>query len=211
MYAQLPNQLTMLRLALSACFFVLLNQYRYPVAGGDPHSGLLWTSIILFLLAVFTDWLDGYLARRWNVESRFGRIMDPVVDKVLIMGSFIYLAGPRFVIPEQAAEGGFYNMASGVYPWMSVVIIARELLVTAIRSEIETSGGAFGANLWGKLKMIIQSIMVPMVLLLIWLDPRHNPWAGHLRDVLVYFTVIVTIASGVPYITGARRSMKRAK
>jgi phosphatidylglycerophosphate synthase len=207
MYKQLPNQLTLARLVLAAVFFLALNQYRY-VGASNPHTFIIWTSMVLFGLAALTDWLDGYLARKWHVESRFGRIMDPVCDKVLIMGSFIYLAGPRFVIPEAAAELQFFNMITGVYPWMVVVVLARELLVTAIRGELEAEGVKFGANLWGKLKMILQSVMVPTVLLLIWCDPIAHPWLGWFRDFIVYLTVVVTIASGVPYVTAAIRSTK---
>ena len=205
----LPNQLTLLRLVLAAVFFVVLNQYRYrgPAA---PQTLILWASIFIFVLAALTDWLDGYLARRWQAESRFGRIMDPFCDKVLVIGALIYLAGPRFVIPAKAAAGDFFNMVSGVYPWMVAVILARELLVTGIRGELESLGVSFGAGLAGKLKMILQSIVVPVVLLLIWIGPEEHPWAAWIRDVLVYLTVVVTVASGLPYVLSARRHMRQA-
>jgi len=205
-YRQLPNQLTMLRLVLAAVFFVLLNCYRY---GAESPTWLIPVAIVIFILAAITDSLDGYLARRWNVESKFGRIMDPFCDKVLVIGAFVYLAGPRFVIPGAIVEPdiSFLSMASGVYPWMVAVILSRELLVTAIRGELESEGVKFGANVFGKLKMILQSIVIPVVLLIVWLDPRTDPWqwTAWVRDILVYLTVIVTVISGLPYITGAAR------
>ena len=208
-YRQLPNQLTMLRLVLAAVFFVMLNCYRY---GAASPVWLLPVAIVIFILAAITDSLDGYLARRWHVESKFGRIMDPFCDKVLVIGAFVYLAGPRFVIPGAIGETdiSFLSMASGVYPWMVAVILSRELLVTAIRGELEGEGVKFGANVWGKLKMILQSIVIPIVLLIVWLDPRSDPWqwTAWVRDILVYLTVIVTVVSGLPYITGAARASR---
>ncbi len=204
MYRQIPNQLTLLRLVLAAVFFVVLNQYRYPVA----PAWLLLVAIAIFILAAVTDALDGYLARRWQVESTFGRIMDPFCDKVLVIGAFIYLAGPRFVITP-GPEDVHVTMVSGVYPWMVAIILARELLVTSVRGELESKGVEFAASLSGKLKMILQSVAIPVVLLIVWLDPRqHEPWLAWVRDVLVYATVFVTLISGLPYIQRAAAALK---
>ena len=204
MYRQIPNQLTLLRLVLAAVFFVVLNQYRYPVA----PAWLLLLAIAIFILAAVTDALDGYLARRWQVESTFGRIMDPFCDKVLVIGAFIYLAGPRFVIAP-GPEDVHVTMVSGVYPWMVAIILARELLVTSVRGELESKGVEFAASLSGKLKMILQSVAIPVVLLIVWLDPRqHEPWLAWVRDVLVYATVFVTLISGLPYIQRAAAALK---
>ena len=210
MYRQLPNALTVFRLLLAAVFFLVLNQYRYDLPPGEPHTVIIFLSIGLFILAAATDWLDGYLARKWKVESQFGRIMDPFCDKILVIGAFIFLAGPRFVIPEKEPHPFFsLNMATGVYPWMVVVILARELLVTAIRSEIESGGAKFGANIAGKAKLVLQAVAIPVLLFILWLDPVERPWLGWVRDVLVYVTIIATILSGIPYVTSARRMMRR--
>lgn len=208
MHRNLPNILTLLRLVLAAVFFVVLNQYRYGWPEGDRHTVVIFASIAVFILAAVTDWLDGYLARRWKAESRFGRIMDPFCDKVLVIGAFMFLAGPRFIIPDKPPDPLLsLNMITGVYPWMVVVILARELLVTGIRGEMEGQGSQFGANLFGKLKMILQSTAIPVVLLVVWLDPQQHRWAAITRDVLVYTTVAVTVLSGWPYILAAKRSM----
>ena len=203
----IPNQLTLLRLVLAAAFFVILNQYRYP----DTHTWVLWAAIVTFILASLTDLLDGYLARRWQVESTFGRIMDPFCDKVLVLGAFIYLAGPRFVISTDGVLPVPFVMISGVYPWMVVVILARELLVTGIRGEMEGQGLKFGANIWGKLKATFQFIVIPIVLIIVWFDPHGNPqvgWMIHVRDGLIYTTVIVTVISGLPYVTAAAAALR---
>lgn len=215
-YRQLPNQLTLLRLVLAAVFFVLLNCYRY---GAASPMWLLPVAIVVFIAAAITDTLDGYLARKWHVESKFGRIMDPFCDKVLVIGAFVYLAGPRFVIPDAIGVNNidFFSMVTGVYPWMVAVILSRELLVTAIRGELEGEGVKFGANVFGKLKMILQSVVIPIVLAIVWLaeiDPGSPGGVGNLlywvRDVLVYVTVLVTVVSGLPYITGAVKATREA-
>ncbi len=165
------------------------------------------------VLAALTDLLDGYLARRWKVESTFGRIMDPFCDKVLIIGAFIYLAGPRFVDPAAVEAQSYFTMASGVYPWMVAIILARALLVTSIRGELESTGVKFGANVFGKLKMILQSVAIPLVLAIVMLiDGRDGPgWAAWTRDILVYLTVLVTVLSGIPYVTRAMFTIRSSE
>ncbi|MDX1682770.1 MAG: CDP-diacylglycerol--glycerol-3-phosphate 3-phosphatidyltransferase, partial [Phycisphaeraceae bacterium] len=164
MWRRLPNQLTVARLILAGAFFLLLNQYRYP----DVNTWALVAAFVVFILAGITDWADGFLARRWQVESTFGRIMDPFCDKVLVIGAFIYLAGPRFVDPEAVAAGNFFTMASGFYPWMVAIMLARELLVTGIRGEMESQGHAFGAKFIGKVKTVVQLVAIPFLLAIIW-------------------------------------------
>lgn len=206
MYRHLPNQLTVLRLVLAAVFFLTLNFYRYPNEG----RAAIPAAIVLFILAAITDWLDGFLARRWKVESTFGRIMDPFCDKVLILGAFIYLSGPRFVDPVAVEKHLFFTMSSGVYPWMVALMLARELLVTNVRDELEGQGVKFGASMFGKVKMVMQAVGIPIILLLVWLDP-HRPGREHLgvlRDVLVYTTVVATVLSGVPYVISAGAALR---
>ncbi len=208
----IPNLLTMLRLVLAAVFFVMLAWYRFD----DERFWVLLPAIGVFIAAALTDVLDGALARRWQVESKFGRIMDPFCDKVLILGALCFLAGPGFthqidLFEDNIFAGVKFEQQSGVWPWMVVVILARELLVTGIRGELEGSGHQFGANLWGKLKMILQSVVVPAVLLTVYLIDSEFQFADKLllpRDILIYTTVVVTVLSGLPYLTGAYRVTK---
>lgn len=196
----------MLRLFLAGLFFAVLAFYQYD----DGQAKLLIPAIVLFIAAAVTDWLDGMLARRWQVESKFGRIMDPFCDKVLILGALCFLAGPGFKLPIWDQQAGA-EQVSGFYPWMVVVMLARELLVTGIRGELEGSGHKFGANIWGKLKMILQAIVVPVVLAIVYVMEQrifNSPSLNWTRDILVYATVIVTVLSGIPYVTGAYRVTK---
>jgi CDP-diacylglycerol--glycerol-3-phosphate 3-phosphatidyltransferase len=211
MRRHLPNLLTVLRVILAGVFFVVLNIYRYPEP--YPRDLALWGAIVIFILAAVSDALDGHLARKWKVESTFGRILDPFCDKVLVLGSFIYLSGPRFVIPEAAARGDFWDMSSGVYPWMVVVMLGRELLVTSLRDQVESTGVKFPARTFGKLKMILQSVGVPVILAMVYLLPHLHGANQFLlersRDGLVYAIVIVTVLSGLPYVRAAAGILRR--
>ncbi|MDZ4754207.1 MAG: CDP-alcohol phosphatidyltransferase family protein [Phycisphaerae bacterium] len=199
----LPNALTLLRLFVAAAFFTTLT---LTIRMGPHDDRPFWgnTAVALFVVAAATDFLDGYLARRWQAVSVFGRIMDPFVDKVLILGAFIFLASPRFAIPVEL-EPDRFRMSTGVATWMVVVILARELLVTSIRGVIEAKGISFGAEAVGKWKMVLQCIAVPVALFVAvneWL--LNQPWARMTRDGIVWVTVIVTVWSAWAYIVKAR-------
>jgi len=214
----IPNQLTMLRLVFAAAFFVVLEFYRYGTDAPDTPTWPLWVGLAIFVVGMLTDALDGYLARRWDAESAFGRIMDPFTDKVMTMGALIYLAGPRFYEGDTTTvgwtlgtlSGGGGGQITGVYPWMVVVMIARELLVTGIRGEMERRGIKFGANLWGKIKTVLQSVIVPVLLVIVAIDPNTAgwQWLAWVRDPLVWLVVFFSVASGLPYVTAAWKTIR---
>src|SRR5437868_2227804 len=163
MFRHVPNALTGGRLVLAGVFFVMLAWYQYE---GRGHPWFLNTAFFIYCVALFTDFLDGYLARKWKVEGAFGRVVDPFVDKVLVLGSFIFFAGKNFIIPHTNPEDIPRNVytITGVAPWMVVVILARELLVTSLRATTERGGQNFGAQLSGKLKMGFQSATILAIL-----------------------------------------------
>lgn len=193
----LPNALVWVRLALAAAFVVMIS--------GRPLGSELRLSAAaaVFVIAAVTDALDGMLARRWNAVSRFGRVMDPFADKILVLGAFVCLAGPAFLV---ATEDGDTYQASGVYPWMAVLILGRELLITSLRSLVEGQGGDFSAIWAGKWKMIVQSGAVPLVLLCLAFMPWSRGEAGRwVIDIVVWATVAVTVLSAIPYIQRAAK------
>src|SRR5580692_11505209 len=196
MFRHVPNALTAGRLVLAAVFFALLGFYQYNTRGSP---GLLNIAFGIYVVALVTDFLDGYLARRWKVEGAFGRVVDPFVDKVLVLGSFIFFAGKNFTIPWNIPGGIPRNVTTvtGVDPWMVVVILARELLVTSLRGSMESSGQDFGAQLSGKLKMGFQSVAIFVILLYVNYRDRLNgdalQIATILRDVAIWGTVIITV------------------
>lgn len=189
--AAIPNALTVARLFLAAGFITALSAFR---TDGDA-GWILPLSAGLFVIAAATDALDGALARRWNAISAFGRVMDPLADKILVLGAFILLAGPGF---HSVHDG----QLTGVAPWMVVVILAREMLATSIRGVVESTGEPMPAVWSGKIKMILQAICIPAVLVLIWLvGGEGGSWSRGAIRALVWTTVIVTIISGWRYLT----------
>lgn len=221
--SRLPNLLTLARIALAAAFVVVLSRWNIdasPARTGNQSAidSTLLLCAGLFVVAAITDALDGFLARRWNAVSVFGRVMDPFADKVLVLGGFVLLAGPAFtsrLIPDQSF--------ACVAPWMVIVILARELLVTSLRAVVESRGVSFAATTSGKLKMILQSICIPLVLVLIAsADTRPGigpdassdglsgatPGARMIIMLMVWLTVIATAWSAVPYLTRAVRALR---
>jgi len=190
----LPNQITVARLLMAIVFFVLLVQFD--MKAPTPRLGMLDVCAALFLVAALTDIVDGYLARKLNKVTSLGRVLDPFVDKILVLGAYIFLAGDGFV-------DGTGRLVSDVAPWMVVVILARELLVTSLRSANEASGRAFGANWHGKLKMFLQSATVVWVLLTL-AHPVPLAFFAALRPWVVYLTVLVTVGSAFSYLRAGR-------
>ncbi len=193
---------------LAAVFFGMLSYYQYE-GRGDPW--FLYIAFVIYAVALFTDYLDGHLARKWHVEGAFGRVVDPFVDKVLVIGSFIFFAGKNFIIPVANPTAIPSNVLTitGVTPWMVVLILARELLVTSLRALSESSGRGFGADMSGKLKMVFQSMTILVILLYVnnldWLGAhdlgRAARWG---RDGFIWGTLAITVISSVSYI---RRAM----
>jgi CDP-diacylglycerol--glycerol-3-phosphate 3-phosphatidyltransferase len=191
----LPNRITLARLGLSIVFFVLLTQYSQQ----RPQVWMLDVAIILFVVAAVTDILDGYIARKRGLITPLGRVLDPFVDKVLVCGAFILFCGEGFV----DLNG---RNVTFVTAWMVVVIVGRELLVTGLRGFSEAAGQSFAASLHGKLKMWVQSIAAPVILLLVGLELRgvSPSTCGTIKTILVWLTVIITALSAVQYIMRAR-------
>ena len=178
----LPNRITLSRLLLAIVFFVLLSHRYFNVA------------LVIFFVAVVTDWLDGYLARKWDLSTDLGRIVDPFVDKVIICGAFII----------------FLNIAKGVIvPWMVIVIVAREFFVSSIRGFSESKGVKFASNIWGKTKMFIQSWTI-CALILYYAYFENIGWAEYMVGVFMWITIVVTVASGITYVYSAKKTLLAA-
>jgi CDP-diacylglycerol--glycerol-3-phosphate 3-phosphatidyltransferase len=168
-----PNTLTISRLALAVGVFALIDFERYAWA------------LLLFLLASATDALDGYFARLLKQDTPLGRQLDPLIDKVIVAGCYIYLA----TIPS-----------TGVMPWMVTAIVVRELLIQGLRSHLEGQGQPFGARTAGKLKTVVQCASIAAVLLVLWLPPSPQSALLLARDILTWLAVALTLYSGLSYI-----------
>ena len=175
-----PNTLTGIRFLMALAVLVLIPLDCYLAAN------------VVFLIAVSTDWMDGYWARKYNQVTKFGRIFDPFVDKIIICGTFIALTG--------VAE-------SCVYSWMATIVVARELLVTSLRGMVEGSGGDFSARWLGKWKMVLQCAAVVAAL---WLlespEERGLLWTAR---ILVWSSIALTIYSGYDYCVEATKILSK--
>ncbi len=193
---KIPNAITVARLVLAGVFFGMLRFFEF---GTVEMAWWLFTAGWVYGLAAASDWADGYLARKWNVQSVFGRVVDPFCDKILVLGTFVFFASDVFIAPSGEA-------LTGVGPIIVVILLGRELLVTTLRSMSESVGQAMGAKWAGKFKMAFQSIAIPVVLVYVfaraWLDRGENFEVALriLRDVAVWGTVIVTLWSAWEYL-----------
>ncbi len=204
---KLPNQLTVARIGLAGAFFVLLGLYEHSSPGGPV---LLNVALGIYLVAGVTDVLDGWIARRYNWTSAFGRITDPFVDKVLVVGAFAMFTGSNFALPAGAGCDRELpawltgQMASAVQAWMVVVVMAREFIVSAVRGYSESQGIKFPATPAGKIKMFVQSLAICFILVQLANFPALS-WAVWTKAVLVWLAVIATVASGLAYVSSARK------
>jgi len=186
----LPNQLTSLRLLLAVVMFTLLAWDRYYL-----------TSMVLFIIAASTDWLDGYFARKYGMITTLGRILDPFADKVIVCGTFIFLVE----VPRLTGDPW------GLRAWMVVVIVGRELLVTALRSFLEERGSDFSAKMSGKLKMVFQCVAAAASLFYLSFtdEPIGSPaWVWWPMVLATWTAVALTVYSGLVYIQAATRLLR---
>lgn len=229
----MPNILTGSRVIIAVVFFALLTRWRWEDSAAQALSRgtselkdwWLLLAATLFIIAGLTDILDGYLARAWNVETAFGRVMDPFADKILVVGGFVFLASAdwwyEFSDPRVVKLSGHGMQVSGIYPWMVVVILGRELLVTSIRGVLEGQGVKFGADVWGKLKMFTQSVAVPTSLIApaitkvvpddVTASFWSFPWGRITIDLTARVMLVVTVISTVPYVWRGVKLLKRSK
>src|SRR5580700_221317 len=179
----LPNCITVSRLILSFALFGMIS-----------YGGMWLASTAVFIVAAATDAVDGYIARRYGTVTTLGRILDPFVDKIIICGAFIFL----LATPD-----------SGVGPWMTLIVIGREMFITGLRAILEQQGKDFSATMSGKIKMVTQCLAVGACLLS--LSPEvasRMPWFATLRDVLLWLAVLFTFASGVLYVRRAAQLLR---
>lgn len=169
----LPNLLTVLRIMLVPVLVVALL--------GNTHDGDVLAAIV-FVLASLTDFIDGYLARARDSVTNFGKLMDPLADKLLVVAALVSLVS----LQRLAA-------------WVAMVIITRELAVTVLRMGASQAGVIIPASNFGKIKTCLQIAMILAVIAVhgspLWLNA------------LIYVTIIVTVLSGLDYFFGLRRRM----
>ena len=169
-----PKKLTVLRMILVPVFMVLMMFDDLTM----QMSGLL-----VFIVASITDWLDGYLARRDNLVSDFGKFMDPLADKMLTTAAFLVIMEKDFISS-----------------WVLLIILFREFLVSGIRLVAVGEGKVIAASIWGKAKTVSQMIAIIASLLLMNVS-LFTPGTTYIAiNVLVWVSTILTLISGADYL-----------
>lgn len=178
MQMNLPNKLTILRVLLIPIFLLVLFL--------TPSPMNRYIAVVIFVIASLTDFLDGYLARKWNLVSNFGKFMDPLADKLLVMAALVAM------------------VELGDLPsWVVIIILAREFAITGFRTLAMEANIVMAASWWGKVKTTIQMVMIIVVLL-------GLPFAfmGAVEMILVALAVFFTVLSGVDYIVKNKQVLK---
>lgn len=164
----LPNKLTIIRMVMIPFFVVFLLMKQYSIAAG------------IFIAASLTDFLDGYIARKYQLITNFGKLMDPLADKLLVTSALVCLV-----------ELG------DISSWMVLIIISREFIISTLRAVAASEGIVIAASKWGKYKTISQMVAIISILF------RNYPfelWRFPFSDIALWAAVILTILSGVDYI-----------
>ena len=168
MSMNLPNKLTMFRVILIPVFIVVLMTGLI----ADPLNRYIGT--LIFCVASSTDYLDGHIARKYNLVTNFGKFMDPLADKLLVSSALICM------------------IEMGILPaWIVIIIISREFIITGFRLIAAEGGLVIAASWWGKIKTVTQMIMIILLLLGV---------QGIIATILIFLATLFTVISGVDYI-----------
>lgn len=199
----IPNILTIIRIALSIPIIVLMMLNSFSICysielNTNNIINIDWNSIIvliLFIIACITDWLDGYLSRKYNWISVFGKILDPIADKVIINSIFIL-----FAIQTKT------NVA------FVIAFIIRDIVVDAIRMYASSKNIVIAANFLGKLKTVLQMLAIIIMLVLgCTINSVVSWWYWSIQNLFVYFSLLISIVSGIVYIISFFKINKSAK
>ena len=182
MQMNLPNKLTILRV-LMIPFFVLF--MLLDIAGAADK----WIAVAIFVIASFTDFLDGYLARKHNLVSNFGKFMDPLADKLLVCSALICM------------------IELGQLPaWMVIIIISREFIISGFRLVASDNGVVIAASYWGKFKTVSQMFMIMLLII----HPEGNVFFC-LEQILIYVSLFLTVVSLLDYVLKNKQVLMEQK
>ena len=198
----LPNKLTVFRMILVP-IFIMIGYIGIP-GSLLGISTTFWVMNLIFIIASITDTLDGKIARKHNLVTNFGKFLDPIADKILVISALVMLVEFR-KIPA----------------WIPIIVIAREFLVSGYRLiAVQASGNVIAANIWGKLKTVTQMIAIVLVFVdkynfFDFASKAGSMETGYLvfnviTSVLMAFSVVATIFSGWNYLKGGKDLLKDA-
>ena len=181
MKMNLPNKLTLLRVILIP-FFVAALLYE----DGD-YTPARWLALGIFLFASFTDFLDGYIARKYHLITNFGKFMDPLADKLLVCSALICFVG-----------------LMELSPLVTLAVVAREFIISGFRLIAAERGTVIAAGIWGKLKTVSQMICIVLLLL----RPDENSFTGMITAFFVWLMLALTLISLAEYIWKNREVLR---
>jgi CDP-diacylglycerol--glycerol-3-phosphate 3-phosphatidyltransferase len=198
MIKQIPNILTFGRAALT---FIFLGMVLYsPSVAPESHALFLDIGFVVFVVAGLTDMVDGHIARKLGVASKFGRMLDPFVDKMLVCGGFIC-----FAVIDEPQLFDFSPWAMDVIQWsVAGIITAREVFVTVLRHIAEARGVNFAATAAGKIKMFVQSFAIG-TLTIRAANVQGETWGYWFTSITLIITVIVTVVSAYSAISRSQK------
>lgn len=191
----IPNFLTIIRILLVPIIVIFLsininiNVYHFEILANNPNWSLTTNvnlnyllAAILFVIVCLTDFLDGYLARKYNWITNFGKILDPIADKILVISVLITLS-IKLIIPW----------------YLIIIIISRDLFVDGVRGFLATKNIVVPANFLGKLKTVFQMIAI-IIVLFIFNDNKFNFGYFFIQNLVLIIATILTIISGIYYL-----------
>lgn len=182
---QLPNAITILRILCAPVFVWML------LADGGSDGPLRWWAAVLFIVAIATDGIDGYLARKHDIVTNLGKLLDPIADKVLTGAAFVSLS----ILGELPV-------------WVVVLVLVRELGITVHRLVVATDH-VVAAAWMGKLKTVAQAVALSLALLPLW--TVVGEWIHVVNTITMSVAVVLTVASGIDYVVTALRSRTSRK
>lgn len=208
----LPTKITFSRIIIIILMIIglfVLNMLAHPSIGFvSPYIGNTGINVVylfifvIFVIASFTDFLDGYLARKNNQVTALGKFLDPVADKLLINSMIIFLIAPSIFSPY--IKGAQLSISA----WCAIIFVARDIVVDALRFIAAQRNIVIAANIFGKLKTVFQMVAISLVLLNGWpFSYFDSNWpAGlHITDFIVYIATFVSLMSGIIYVIQNRK------
>jgi len=180
-----PNLITVVRILLAPLFIWML------LADAGQDGALRWAAAVLFILAIATDGIDGAIARKHNLVTDLGKLLDPIADKVLTGGALVAL-----------------SILGELWWWVTIVILVRELGITAFRF-VMLRDRVIPASRGGKLKTIMQSVAISLFLVPLWLV--LGDWIHWVNYAAMAVALVLTVSTGIDYLVAARRVARQSR
>lgn len=173
----LPNILTIIRIAMIPFFVAAF------LAGGISD----WITLAIFVIAAITDYFDGAIARKQNIVTDFGKLMDPLADKLIVMSAFIC-----------------FTAAGLLHPIVTIITMSREFLVTGLRMIASSKGKVIAADIWGKIKTVLQDAAIIAILLQSAVGAADGSFIGVAVRICIWLMTIMTVVSAANYCINNR-------